>query len=170
MKKIIIITTIIILLLTAIVYSQYDEDVTDDNPKDTDGTEMPSWYEVSEEEIKICENWGGVESIDSSTSGSVEGTDDVIDLTITLQGKKTVLYNTTLYEAGWYVQPLTGNIAYSIFFVEEDGDKEEIYDGFAEDTSGDANYEGLESDVVYTSVLLETETGYEMEVPFVEDE
>jgi len=178
---------ILILLVTAvIVYSQTEDEEEDDgNPKSTsrwDKGDWPDWYDheswyITEEHIEICEGWGGVEGLETGTASGLTAAADVIDFTVTLQGQKTILYDTTLYETAWYVQPLAGSVAYEIYLIDENGDEEEIYSGFSEDISGDSNYDARESEIIdeievvyeYVVMRLEQDLDLESDIPGVDD-
>ena len=176
-KRIIFISLLFLIVCAIIVFSEsYDEEGgSSDNPRSThdwDEDGWPNWYDtedwsINQAEIDYCENWGGVEDIESGTSGGIKAAADVVDLTITLQGYKTVLHNTTLYEVAWYVQPLTGTVAFTIYFInEEEGIEEEIRSGFGEDIAPDTYYEAIESEINYDKIIMKIER--DVEIPDVE--
>src|SRR3989338_2228131 len=163
------------LLFTGVAYAQYYLDYGDESASDTyytTGGELiiPDWYEVSEEEILFCQNWAGTETpSDVYSSAEAANFQAVSKLTITLQGFSTPLYDKTLYEMGWYVQPLSESITYTVYLIDEEGDAEEIYTGYATAETGDASYETVETDVVYTHLQILMEDGSEaLKVPIVE--
>ena len=163
------------LLFTGVAYAQYYLDYSDESASDTyytTGGELiiPDWYEVSEEEILFCQDWAGTETpSDVYNSAEAANFKPVSTLTITLQGFSTPLYDKTLYEIGWYVQPLSESITYTVYLIDEDGDTEEVYTGYATAETGDASYETVETDVVYTHLQILMEDGSEaLKVPIVE--
>lgn len=164
------------LLLTGVVYAQYYLDYSDETASDTyyttgDELIIPAWYEVSEEEILFCQDWAGTETPnDVYSSAEAANFQAVSKLTITLQGFSTPLYDKTLYEMGWYVQPLNESITYTVYLIDEDGDTEEVHTGYATAETGDASYETLETDIVYTHLqIINVEDGSEaLKVPIVE--
>ncbi len=163
------------LLLTGVAYAQYYVNYDEEGASDTyytTGGELIilDWYEVSEEEILFCQDIAGTETpSDVYSSAEAANFQPVSRLTITLQGFSTPLYDKTLYEMGWYVQPLNESITYTVYLIDEDGDAEEVITRPATAETGDAMYEVLESDVVYTHLQIIMEDGSEaLKVPIVE--
>lgn len=164
------------LILCSGAYAQYyldyeSEGGTSDTYYTTDGELIiPDWYEVSDEEILFCQDIAGTESPDDVySSAEAANFQPVSKLTITLQGFSTALYDKTLYEMGWYVQPLSESITYTVYLIDEEGNAEEVYTGYATAETGDASYETVESDVVYTHLQIIMEDGSEaLKVPIVE--
>ena len=117
---------------------------------------------MSEEEVTFWQNYAGQETgfegYETADGGS---TQSVSKLTLSLQGESTAQYETTLYEIAWYVHPLSDDIVYTIYLVDEEGDDEEFYTGSATAIDGSAGYETLDSDVVYTEVRIVMEDGSE---------
>lgn len=166
----------IFFLLTGVAYAQYYLDYGEEGASDTyytTGSELiiPDWYEVSEEEILFCQSWAGTETPNEVyNSAEAANFQPVSKLTITLQGFSTALYDKTLYEMGWYVQPLTEDITYTVYLIDEEGNAEEVITRTATAQTGDAMYETLETDVVYTHLqIINKEDGSEaLKVPIVE--
>ena len=170
-----IIFIFLFLLLTGVAYAQYYLDYGDESASDTyytTGGELiiPDWYEVSEEEILFCQNWAGTETpSDIYSSAEAANFQPVSKLTITLQGFSTPLYDTTLYEMGWYVQPLSEDISYTVYLIDEEGETMEVITRPATAQTGDAMYETLETDIIYTHLQIIVEDDYEaLKVPIVE--
>ncbi len=68
------------------------------------------------------------------------------------------------------MQPLSEDIVYTIYLVAENGDTEEIMTGNSEAAIGDAGYETLETDAIYTDVeiVLVQDGSVGLKVPIVE--
>ena len=168
---------ILLVLCSAVAYSQYYQDYADGSTSDSyyssdyaNETKIPDWYEVSDEEVEFCRNFGGVEtSSDVYQSSEVGLPNPVSKLTLSVQGVYTTEYDKRLYEIGWYVQPLSEDIVYTIYLVAENGDTEEFMTGYSQATTGDAGYDTLETDALYTSVEIVLEDGsVGLKVPIVE--
>src|SRR3989338_2834592 len=165
-KALLIFMSLLLILFSSIAYSQYYQDYSDEDTSDSyyvgDELIIPDWYEVSEEEVTFCQNYAGQETgfegYETADGGS---TQSVSKLTLSLQGESTAQYETTLYEIAWYVHPLSDDIVYTIYLVDEEGDDEEFYTGSATAIDGSAGYETLDSDVVYTEVRIVMEDGSE---------
>lgn len=165
------------ILCSSIVYSQYYQDYTDGSSSDSyysseygNETRIPDWYEVSDEEVEFCSAFAGSETAaDVYESAESELVKPVSKLTLALQAESTVLYDKTLYEIAWYVQPLDEDITYTIYLVEEDGEQEELIKGSAPAATGDAGYETVETETVYVSAQIVLEDGsLGLQVPIVE--
>ena len=165
MKSKIILFFALLILLSSIVYSQYYLDYESSGSGSSyyddysgNGSVIADWYAVSEEEITFCMNYGGtIEGEDAYDD--IGYTQAVSTLTITLQGQYTTLYDKTLYEIAWYVQPLSEDTTYIIYAITEDGDTEEIYAGYSTALDGDAGYETVETDVDYSQLKIVMEDG-----------
>ncbi len=166
------------LLLASIAYSQYYQDYLDDDTSDSsysseyaNETRIPDWYEVSDEEVEFCQTFAGTSTAeDVYESAESELVAPVSKLTLALQGEYTTLSDKRIYEIAWYVQPLSEDISYTIYLVDEQGDTEEVTTGYSQATTGDAGYEAIETDAIYSSaeiVLVEDGT-VALKVPFVE--
>ena len=90
------------------------------------GPTKTNWYEVEQWEIDACRIWGGASSAVRSSSGADEiSTITLSQLTASLQAKKySYPDNTTLYEASWYVEPITGSVTYKILWINNKGESE----------------------------------------------
>ncbi len=174
-KALFIMITLLLVLFSSIAYSQYYQDYTDGDTSDSyyvgDELIIPDWYEVSEEEVTFCHNYAGQETgFEGYQTADGVSTQSVSNLTISLQGESTAQYETTLYEVAWYVHPLAENTTYTIYFVDEEGEQEEIITVDATALDGSAGYEALELEEVYTElVIINPEDGSEaLRVPIVE--
>jgi hypothetical protein len=175
MKSKIALFCLVIILLSGIAYSQYYLEYETDGSGSSyyeeysgNGSVVVEWYDVSDAEIEFCKNYGG-EASGEDVYTSTGYTQAVSKLTITLQGQYTTLYDKQLYEIAWYVHPLSEDITYTVYLIEEDGDTEEFYTGYSTALDGDAGYDTEETDVIYTHARIVMEDGTTaLEVPIVE--
>lgn len=174
-KALFIMISLLLVFFSSIAYSQYYQDYTDGDTSDSyyvgDPTENISWYNVSEEEVTFCHKYAGQEAgFDGYTTADGLSTQSVSRLTMSLQGESTAQYETTLYEVAWYIHPLEEDTTYTIYFVDEEGEQEEIITVDATALDGSAGYEVLELEEVYTElVIINSEDGTEaLRVPIVE--
>lgn len=166
----------LILLFSSIAYAQYYQDYTDEDISDSyytgDEVRIPDWYDVSDEELTFCQSYAGTATTEDyygtfEAAGIAE--QPVSKLTLTVQGEYTTEYDKLLYEFGWYVHPLVEDTTYTIRLVDEDEDTEDLYTGSATALDGDAGYETVESDIIYTDVQIIMEDGsVGLSVPIVE--
>ncbi len=168
---------ILFILCSTVVNSQYYQDYSDSSTSDSyysseyaNETTIPDWYEVSDEEVEFCRNYAGTSTAtDVYENAESELVAPVSKLTLSVQGEYTTEYDKRLYEIGWYVQPLSEDITYTINLVTEDGSTEEFMTGYSQATTGDAGYDTLETDAIYTDVEIVLEDGsVGLEVPIVE--
>ncbi len=168
---------IILIILSSIAYSQYYHDYESSDTGSSyyddysgEGALVIGWYDVSQEEIEFCKDYGGsLEGYDIYGGSGAGYTQPVSNLTLTLQGQYTTLYDKTLYEIAWYVHPLSEDTSYKVYAVTEDNDNEEIHAGYATALDGEAGYESLETDTVYNTLKIVMEDGTTaLSVPFVE--
>ena len=106
---------------------------------------IEDWYGVSEEEIDICNKWGGTET--AQKGGTLSSPIELSQLTLTLQAQKQSLPDDTiLYEVSWYIQPVENSISYKVVLIGDD-----TYNI----TEGEASYE--EAGVGYFTEYLEAD-------------
>lgn len=155
-------------------YKEYEQDYLDGDTSDSyyvgDEAKIIDWYEVSDEEIEFCQGYAGTEEAESYYGALAAGfTEPVSKLTLTAQGEYSTLYDKRLYEFGWYVHPAEEDIVYVINLIDEEGDREELFTGYATAIDGDAGYEAIESDSIYEYVEIVLEDGTSaLQVPIVE--
>lgn len=166
----------LLILFSTIAYAQYYQDYTDESISDSyytgDEVRIPDWYDVSDEELQFCQSYAGTATTDdyygTFEAAAIEA-QPVSKLTLTVQGEYTAEYDKRLYEFGWYVHPLIEDTTYTIRLVDEDGDTEDLHTYPATALDGDAGYETMESDVIYTDVQIIMEDGsVGLSVPIVE--
>lgn len=143
MKKIILATfaLIFLLVITPLTFSTY---------------ELPDWYAVEDWEIETCSKWGGTAE---AQSGSVTLTTNVYlyELTYTINAQKTEFPdNITLYEVGYYIQPITSDVEYSVRLKNKaTGDNYNITIGAtASAVSGSSGFSAFYSNVTYDIAQL----------------
>ncbi|MBI5073184.1 hypothetical protein HZA99_05170 [Candidatus Woesearchaeota archaeon] len=175
--RLLFLISILIILCSALVNSQYYQDYTDSSTSDSyyssdyaNETKIPDWYEVSDEEVEFCRNYGGVKDSNSVYQTAEGGLPQpVSQLTLSVQGTYTTEYDKRLYEFAWYVQPLSEDTTYSIDLVKDNGETEEFTRGNAPATTGDAQYDTRETDAIYTDIEIVLEDGsIGLKVPIVE--
>lgn len=143
MKKTILITLAAVFLLILM-------------PKTFSTYELPDWYAVESWEVEVCSKWGGTAE---AQSGSVTLTTTVYlyDLTYTINAQKTEFPdNITFYEVGYYIQPITSDVEYSVRLKNKaTGDKYNITTGAtASAVSGSSGFSAFYSNVTYDVAQL----------------
>ena len=170
---------ILAILLVVVLVAADEHEENEDGGYEGYGPMVHDWYLVSDQEIKFCNSWGGHDVPSSSESVNEANLPQVVKTTMTLQGLVSDVGETSLYEVAWYLHPLSGDVAYTVFVKNEAGQKIEIDQasngiipsrGNANAIDADAYYDAFESEVKYTHLILEAEGEAPFEVPFVEKE
>ena len=123
-KTIIILLTLIILAVS--VQSQYYKSDYGSSAEGGAGwstygnATVELWYQIYDWEYEVCKLDSGA-TTPASTDGSIVTEISELDKTsLTLQGYKTTLTDSTLYEIAWYVQPKEGDTTYTIYLGNQD--------------------------------------------------
>jgi len=136
------------------------------------GTYVMPWYEVDDWEIEECSKWGGTESAETISSGTV-GYSNMDSASATLQSSRKNLpideeTFTYIYEVAWYYHPIDESKTYKIRMIGPTK-TENIYEATASDNDGDSGYHAFESTEDFTYAQMIHEDG-QFKVPVVEKE
>lgn len=97
-------------------------------------------------------------------SGSVDDRMDIYTTTLTVSALRTLYWNTSYYEASWYIMPYTADMEYKVYLTDGGDDKEYLAGKAGDDTEsfleaikqvGDSGYEAIYLTKDYKKVVLE---------------
>lgn len=148
------------------------------------GNPVTNWYNISQWEVDVCFNWGGVEDPNEVTQNNVAG-DYYHNLIVSLQaqvsdplGDESISSGENVYEVAWFVQPTEGEetVNFEVHIYESGGDGKLVESTGANYVNGFRGYYVEQSSANYTKAKifywnaeLETAEGEkkELEVSFV---
>ncbi|MBL7050953.1 hypothetical protein ISS04_02195 [Candidatus Woesearchaeota archaeon] len=118
------------------------------------GTPKTNWYDVEDWEVDVCSRGVDVPEIQSSPDSG--DSSYVYDFTFTLNAQETELYNVSLYEVSYYIEPMDGNITFQVFLLGPGISTNVTGEMISKPNGGKAGYEFIEYEKgVYTEAQID---------------
>lgn len=149
---------------------------------DMEDTRIVNWYEIEDWELDVCRSWAGTDNVDYSANIDF-GSLFISQLTITLQGQKTVYsnyltdnvsINTTTYEVAYYTQPLTNYTYFKIrLYNTITEEKYTVFDTAKAEIDGSSDYKAVELGQIYDEVQMKfngTDSAGIFKAPIIDSE
>ena len=120
------------------------------------GPSVLEWYPVEAWEVEVCREYGGTEESDTN---QIVTTDTIYQLTLSLQGKRTILHNVSIYEISWYIHPFGGDkVNYSVNLFGSEGIIN-IVEGIEAGSAGSSGYVVHVDYAEFNKVIMDYDDG-----------